>query len=268
MRFFCVPTAHPPAPTPDPPLLRYHSIMYPIDLPARVILLPGLGANHKLFTPQKQVFRESLQTPDLIAPESPHESMRSYALRLAEHLRPGMEADAEDDRPLLIGGVSLGGMLALEMAQALAAQGVILIASCRRDSAIPLRSRIAEALGRSVPASLVPKLLTALSLPFAVLNELDDDGFALLKQMSAEIDPAVLKWGGGAIADWESDGNWPVPIHQVHGNKDRVLPPSGDADLLIPDGGHLINLTHAQTVNRFIVQAAEHYAGTPATPVL
>ncbi len=238
--------------------------MYPIELPARLILLPGLGANHKLFTYQKRVFRESVQTPDLIAPATPHESLRRYALRFAEQLRsaPG------DERPLIVGGVSLGGMLALEMAEAVGAKAVVLISSCRRDKAVPLRSRLVELMGRPVPASVTGKVLTVLSLPFAVANELDDDGFVLLKEMAAEVDPAVVKWGSGAVIDWEHDGSWPVPVHQVHGAKDWVIPPIGDEDRLIPDGGHLINITHDQAVNQYLVELAERYAGVTATPVL
>jgi len=238
--------------------------MYPIDLPVRLILLPGLGANHKMFAYQKRVFRESLETPDLIAPASPNESLRRYALRFAERLR----SEPGDDRPLLVGGVSLGGMVALEMAEAVGAKAVVLISSCRRDKAVPLRTRIAELLGRPVPAAITSKMLSVLSLPFALRDGLDDDGLAILKEVAAEADPAVVKWGGGAIVDWEHDGRWPVPVHQIHGSKDWVIPPIGDEDQLIPDGGHLIAITHDLAVNQYIVEVAEQYAGTPATPVL
>jgi pimeloyl-ACP methyl ester carboxylesterase len=247
-----------------PVFSRYDPAMYPIDLPARLILLPGLGANHKLFAYQKRVFRQSVETPDLIAPASPHESLRSYALRFAEQLR----SEPGDDRPLIVGGVSLGGMVALEMAEAVGAKAVVLISSCRRDRAVPLRTRIAELLGRPVPTSITPKVLTALSLPFALVNELDDDGFAILKEMAGEVDPAVLKWGGGAVTDWEHDGRWPVPIHQIHGAHDKIIPPIGDEDRLIPDGGHLIVITHDLAVNQYLVEVAEQYAGAPATPML
>jgi pimeloyl-ACP methyl ester carboxylesterase len=49
-----------------------------------------------------------------------------------------------------------------------------------------------------------------------------------------------------------------VPLRQIHGAKDRVLPAArAEADLWIPDGGHLINITHAGQVNRFLREAGE-----------
>jgi len=242
--------------------------MYPIDLPARLILLPGLGANHKLFGPQKQVFRDHLQTPDFIVPSSPAESIGSYAARWAPLLRAEAGLKRGDDRPVIVGGTSIGGMVAMEMARAIGARGVILIGSARRGDAVPTRARIMDLLGKPVPTSLTPKLLLAGALPLALLNELDDDAFKLLKDMANDADPRVVKWGLGAMADWEFDGRIDVPVFQIHGGHDRMLPPTGDADQLIRDGGHFINLTHPQTVNRFIADTVEKITGTAPTPVV
>ncbi len=238
--------------------------MYPIDLPARLVLLPGLGANHELFTPQKRVFGDALETPDFIPPTSANESIGSYAQRWA----PMLKSQAGDDRPVIVGGISLGGMVAVEMAEALGAMGVVLVSSARRDAGVSLRSRVADLLGKPIPAAAGPKLLSAMSLPFALLDGLDDDEYTLVKRMAAAADPRVLKWGCGAIADWEFAGPIRVPIHQIHGSKDCILPPNGDADVEIRGGGHLINLTHPQTVNRFIGDAVQKITGLVATAVL
>jgi len=242
--------------------------MYPIDLPARLILLPGLGADHRLFGPQKRVFRDRLQTPDFIAPTTAAESIGSYAARWAPLLKAEYADKPGGDLPLIIGGASIGGMVAIEMAQAIGAQGVVLIGSARRGDAVPTRARILDLLGKPLPASLTPMLLAVTSLPMALLNELDDDEFKLLKDMADDVDPSVFKWGMGAMADWEFDGDAGVPVHQIHGAHDRMLPPTDDADQTIRDGGHLINLTHPQSVNQFIADAVEKITGTAPTPVV
>ena len=53
------------------------------------------------------------------------ESLPDYAARMAATIKPS------GDSPLVIGGVSFGGMLAYEMARHMKADAVVLIASCR-----------------------------------------------------------------------------------------------------------------------------------------
>ncbi len=55
---------------------------------------------------------------------------------------------------------------------------------------------------------------------------------------------AVFTWDG--IADYQGK------ICQIHGRRDLVIyPPEGDVEI-IPDGGHLISMTHGPLVADFI----------------
>ena len=48
-----------------------------------------------------------------------------------------------------------------------------------------------------------------------------------------------------------------VRVFQIHGGRDPLIPARRvEADEIIPDGGHLINVTHAREVNAFIRTAA------------
>ena len=48
-----------------------------------------------------------------------------------------------------------------------------------------------------------------------------------------------------------------MPIHHVHGDRDRLIPLSRvTPDHVIRGAGHLLNLTHADAVNDFIVRVA------------
>ncbi|HOQ88273.1 MAG TPA: homocysteine S-methyltransferase family protein, partial [Phycisphaerae bacterium] len=55
------------------------------------------------------------------------------------------------------------------------------------------------------------------------------------------------------LLQWDADGNWPVPVYHIHGDADRIIPFNRvQPDEVVRGGGHLINMTHADQVNRFI----------------
>lgn len=232
---------------------------------ARLILLPGLGADARLLSPQKAEFQDALETPDWLPPE-PGEPLERYARRFAQHLRAG----ANDDRPVFLGGVSFGGILAMHMAEALEPEAVLLIASCRSSDDVPLRFELAQKLGSAIPDAAAPKLLPLLAIGFALRDGLDWDHLGLLRQMARDADPAVLQWGGHAVADWDfhDADDLPCPVHRIHGRHDWVIPWRDDDRAEAVAGRHLINLTLDRTVNDFIRGAVEqHGAQLPPRPV-
>lgn len=238
---------------------------------ARLILLPGLGADARLLGPQKAAFGHAVETPDWLEPEG-DESLERYARRWAEALR-----DESDERPVFVGGVSFGGIVAMHMAEALRPEAVVLIASCRSSDDVPMRFEIAQRLGSFVPDATVGKLLPLLAIPFAVLDGLDSDHLKLLRSMAKDTDPALLQWAGRAVANWQFDlaHELPCPVHRIHGARDWVIPYRGDGEghpgeptEVLPHGKHLINLTLDRTVNgwlRGVVQ--RHNATLPDLPV-
>ena len=92
----------------------------------QLILIPGLASDERLWEPQRREFADAL-VPSWIAPLG-GETLPSYAARLAETI--------PQDRPLVLIGCSMGGMLACEMARRLRPKAVILVASCRSPRAI------------------------------------------------------------------------------------------------------------------------------------
>ena len=99
----------------------------------RLVLLPGLGTTGELFRPQRRAF------PDLEVPPwlDPHrgESLPGYGRRMAAALAPGPS-------DLVLGGVSFGGMVALEMARHLPTRAVGLIASCVSSQVLTSVARV------------------------------------------------------------------------------------------------------------------------------
>src|SRR5687767_15566975 len=99
---------------------------------APLILLSGLGADERLFAPQREAF-PNLIVPKWITP-TPNESIQSYAGRLAQHVDPR--------RPCYVGGMSFGGFLAMEMAKHLQTTAIFLIATLRGPEELPPKFRM------------------------------------------------------------------------------------------------------------------------------
>lgn len=208
-----------------------------------LILFPGMGADERLFEPQREAFPQ-LIVPKWITP-LPGESLAAYAARFARQIDPG--------GPCYVGGGSFGGFVAIEAARHLDARACFLIGSARAPDELPLRIRSLRRLRR-----LMPVVPLGLAKPLAGLS-LGASGWAMspatgrvLRQL-ADADAAFLRWGCGAVLSWEASAGLDVPIHQIHGARDRVLPARRTrADVIVPGAGHVLSLTHAAEVNGFV----------------
>ena len=209
----------------------------------QLVLLPGLGADHRQWGPQEVAF-SGLMVPPWI-PQLRGDTLPTYAARLAETV--------PREKPLILGGSSFGGMLACEMARHLQPRAVILVGSCRSP----------KSLNRGVLAlrpilCRIPRWGIRISkplAPFAVqtFRNLKRESRRLCATMFQEADPGLVKWAIGAILRWQPTPLGDMPVFQIHGQRDRMIRASTVAsDLLVPDGGHLINLSHAEQVNDFI----------------
>jgi pimeloyl-ACP methyl ester carboxylesterase len=221
-------------------------------LGARLVFLPGLGADAALFGPQARAFPGSL-TPSWIEPGR-REGLGAYAERFGRTL--------EVDGPWVAVGFSFGGMVALEMASRLPMDrrpsGVVLISGVRSRAAVSGGFRVQRAVGGLVPRGLVRRALDGpLAGVFARRDGLDAAPARDLAAMARRADLGFLLWGSGACCRWGFDGVCPVPVRHVHGRRDRIIPyvphpalEGGVARLV--DAGHLITWTAADEVNRFI----------------
>lgn len=159
-----------------------------------LVLLPGLGADLRLLAPQRRAFLD-LIVPEWLEPK-PRESLARYAERMARSLDLHV--------PFCLGGVSFGGMVALEMARWMSPRKVLLIASCRDPSGIPPIDRLLGRLVAPMPLALwkaaqdvmVPILVSALGP-----RSRSDRAFALSRLRDTA--PGFLQWGARAIAEWD-----------------------------------------------------------------
>lgn len=215
---------------------------------ARLILLPGLGADHRMFEPQREAFPD-LYVPAWITPQ-PNESLAHYAARLAERI--------DSAGPMVLGGTSLGGMIAWEMAQQLGPAALVLIGSSRSPEAVLPAVRKLKPLVRRIPGWLVRGTKPLAWLAVERFRHLTKQQRTLLARMYQDSDPQFVQWAGGAILQWQPSPPPPTAIFQIHGADDPILPAARIADAeVIPDAGHLINFTHAERVNQVLRRAME-----------
>jgi pimeloyl-ACP methyl ester carboxylesterase len=210
-----------------------------------LILLSGMGADERIFRFQREQF-DNLRLSPWIAPQSGDDLPR-YAQRMAEHVNP-------DGRPCFVGGVSLGGMIAIEMARHLNCRGCFLIASVRSPRELPWRARVMKPAALLLPPGSggVPPVAAKLALAVAG-RFLGPVPKSLLRQL-ADADRHFLRWASMALLRWKPhQDSLAIPVRQIHGDRDHVLPHSLTApDRLVPGGGHLLPMTHAEQVNAFL----------------
>lgn len=226
----------------------------------RLVLLPGLGTTEGLFAPQRRAF-PALEVPPWLEPERA-ETVPAYGRRMAATLGP-----AGSD--LVLGGVSFGGMVALEMARHVPARAVVLIASATTGRAL---TRVAHGLarvGRPLPARALPPprpLWPVVAWAFGARTAEDR---ALVYELIRTSRPGFAKWGLGALLDWDPGGQQPCPVRRIHGLEDRLIGAARvPADMVIPGAGHLINVTHAADVNAFIRAALDGVSLRESAPGL
>ena len=214
--------------------------------PQTLLLLPGLGVDARVYEPQSPLPLK-LEVAEWIEPESHSESLAHYAERMADRI--GLRAHS------FVGGISLGAVVALEVATRINAAGVIAIGGCTSHGQIaPLFRGLLKA-GAAAPARVARLSLHAAPIALKLFEKLDIPQRRLMTTMLREHSIRQTQWSCRALLEWECCAAPPtMPIHAIHGELDEVIPVAGiQVQHLVPGGRHLINLTHAAEVNRFIL---------------
>jgi pimeloyl-ACP methyl ester carboxylesterase len=212
----------------------------------RLILFPGLAADARMFEPQRRAFPQ-LEVPPWLMPLG-DERLESYSRRMAAQI-------TRDERPLFIGGVSFGAIVALEASRHLSAAGVFLIGGGLSYRMITWPFRWMCHVAPLVPLPVVPWLLKLFPIGLDVIEDLSDEQKQLYVRMSRGSPPTMIRWGAHAMTRWEFKGPPPAPLHVIHGHDDRIVRPKRlQIDRAIRGGRHLISLSHADEVNPFIAE--------------
>lgn len=209
----------------------------------RMVLFPGMGADERLFEPQR-AWGLAFEVPVMPIPEH-GDSMSAYAQRLVR--------DLQLDSDCVIGGVSFGGMIACEVSAICRPRCTLLVASCRGRKAIRKSYWPAEWISRWLPDRVLRRRCIASSRLLAKMEELTHEQYRLVRDMSVDVPVLYLRRIGRMVLSWKRPSPLSSPLFHIHGASDRIIPLGKvRPDEVISDGGHLINLTHPEQVNGFI----------------
>ena len=212
----------------------------------KVYFISGLGADSRVF--------HHIQLPqgfeavflDWIKPLA-NESLHSYALRLAENI--------DRNNPFILVGLSMGGMMASEIAKEHKPVLTILISSISCSGHLPGYYRRAGRLGlhRVIPVSLF-KYGSFIKRFFTAESKADK---LLIMRIIRETDPAFIRWAFSAILQWNCENFDGEYIH-IHGSRDEILPMRYTKPThVISKGGHLMVLTQAKEINDIVAAALQ-----------
>lgn len=218
---------------------------------ARLVFLPGLFADARLFERQTPAFPGSV-VAEWEAPE-PNDSLVDYGVRALE--RVGAMDDTS--KPLVLVGQSFGGVLAQALARKADVAGVILIASVRHHAEFSgVFQRIGDVL-RLLPKSWNEAMLRTSMRGFVRrTSRSSDPEMRIAGEMAERFPHEVFFWSGERVRGFDMPKHeLGVPSARVHGRKDQAIPVKRireDIDLLVGDGGHKVNWSHPDQVNTFI----------------
>jgi pimeloyl-ACP methyl ester carboxylesterase len=227
--------------------LQCERILYVIKK-MKVYFISGLAADKRVF--------KYIQLPegyeavhlDWITPHK-KESLQDYSIRLAESI--------QTTEPFALLGLSMGGMIASEIAKKYPPVITILLSSISSYKHLPTHLKLVGKLGlhKLMPVSVVK---SAAIMKRLFTAETPEDK-TTLKQIIRESDTQFIRWAMDAILKWRNE-DIPQPIYHLHGTRDEILPVKyAKPTHFIQKGGHLMVMNRAAEVNRFLEEALSSF---------
>jgi pimeloyl-ACP methyl ester carboxylesterase len=206
----------------------------------QLYLIPGLGTDRRLFS------RLHLPGHELIYLEWPRFRPGSTLADMAREMRGQVDAG----RPHIFIGVSMGGMVAQELAVLTAPQQVVLISSITGPSEMPLFLRFTK---RMWLHHLITDTTVRLSWPMRRhFGVRDREISQLLSDMAIEQGGTQIRRGTDAILRW-TGSRWTGPVTRIHGDADHVLPLRFPVDHVVAGAPHTMVITRAEEVAGFLL---------------
>ncbi|HEY0299232.1 MAG TPA: alpha/beta hydrolase [Arachidicoccus sp.] len=208
----------------------------------KVYFISGLGANEKIF--------QRIQLPEGFEPVYLNwinplndETFESYARRLAQQIESGTD--------FILIGLSLGGMIAVEMNKFLAPKLTILISSAVNKNELSSWTLFLGILGIS---NLITERMyhtnSFYTDNFLGIKSVEDH--ALQKEMLSKAPIEFFHWAIPKIVRWQNEFI-PERLLRIHGTKDKIIPfKNAEGIIAIKDGTHFMVFNRANEINKIL----------------
>jgi pimeloyl-ACP methyl ester carboxylesterase len=206
----------------------------------KVYLISGLGADSRLFKNVKLPADCNVVLIDWHIPK-PTDTLTKYAQYIIK------QYDIQNNSTII--GVSLGGMISVEIAKLVKLDKVILISSIKTDNEAPWYF----ALFRNLPVykAIPGKLMTLVGFMIRpVFGRMAPDDLALFKSMLRNSSPVFLKWAMRAVLYWKNEVQL-LNLFHIIGDKDLVFPYQNikNPTAIIKGGTHIMVFDKAGEIN-------------------
>jgi pimeloyl-ACP methyl ester carboxylesterase len=178
----------------------------------KVYFIPGIGADYRLFT---HILLPEGYTPSHIHWIDPfdNEKLSDYAFRLSGQI--------DQSEPFILVGLSLGGMMAVELAKRLDPVCTIIVSSIPVKTHLPRYFRLAGKLGLGKLVS--PSFLKAATTAKYALTSQSAANKRLMFDIIRAGDDRFIRWAITAVLEWENK-EVPQRFYHIHGTRDEIFP--------------------------------------------
>ncbi len=199
-----------------------------------IYLLPGLGTDHRLFSRLDLggLHVRYLEWPDY----GPGHTLRDIAHMLVDQV--------DTARTHWYMGVSMGGMVAQELAALTNPEKVVLMSSWIGPHEWPWHIRMAARLR---PHLVINETTMRMTWPLKarLVGQGDPVIGRLLYDMACAQTARRIRHGVAAIMRWEGSP-WKGPLVRIHGDADRLIPLRFPADHVVRGGKHTMVINSAE----------------------
>ncbi len=212
----------------------------------KIYCVPGLANDKRMFDNLSPLLlSQDITFLEHMEPAHPTERMKEYAKRLSQTI------ENFDENSVII-GMSLGGIISVELSKILPMKKVFLISTIKHPNEFPWQIKLLKNLPLDklqLPAWLIRKSIAPMSWLLGVTN------FKGRKHLQSMIDDACerhIAWAQYAAANWD---NKLIPNHyiHIHGTKDEIFPVAYvRASHFIEGGNHYMIMDRAQEIAHII----------------
>jgi pimeloyl-ACP methyl ester carboxylesterase len=217
----------------------------------RVIFIPGLGADKRLFSLLK-IEGINAEYVSWVKPGNAG-TMNEYLPLLQKQVAAITEED-------VLVGVSLGGIAAMEWRELLPVKKTILISSVKCSSEIPSYLKIFRIYNayRFVRSSWLKKG-ASLVKPF-ISDTRNHECMQLFKSMLKEADEEFISWGIGSALKWQRKEYDKSNLVHIHGTADHLFPIRNirDPEYTIKGGAHDMVMSKASEISQILIKELAH----------